>query len=119
MTEMSCITLWCCLFCSTQECDGGAVGFVGNLGVCKCKVNSTDDICDMQCRSNQRRRIELDCSDPPRLIINPVDGEVSHTILEFNLFLPSILQEVFLQKLQFFTVQESPVWFIWEGRLSQ
>lgn len=61
---------------------------MGNLGVCKCKVNSTDDICDMKCRSNQRRRIELDCSDPPRLIINPVEGEVSHTIREFNLFLP-------------------------------
>lgn len=85
---MSCITQWCSFFCYTQECDGGAVGFVGNLGVCKCKVNSTDDICDMQCRSNQRRRIELDCSDPPRLIINPVEGEVSHTIHEFNLFLP-------------------------------
>ena len=60
-----------------QKCPSGSVGFVGNLGLCKCKVTSLDDICNRECRNSQKNRIVLMCTDPPKLRITfPNQAEV-------------------------------------------
>ena len=64
------------------------MGFVGNLGICKCKVVSTDDICNNECRNRQRFRVVVVCSDPPALKVTPDAGEVSQSCF---LFLSSLI----------------------------
>ena len=60
---------------SQSKCPSGAVGFVGSqIGLCKCRVTSTDDICDRECKNQQKYRLSVICTDPPKLKITSPDN---------------------------------------------
>lgn len=54
--------------------DGEYVGFDRQLGLCKCRVDDLENICDKKCRRQQKNRIEHVCAREPYIQINPVQG---------------------------------------------
>ena len=53
---------------------GKYVGFDRQLGLCTCKVDDVEEICDKKCRRQQENRLEMVCSRQPYLRINKNQG---------------------------------------------
>ncbi len=59
--------------CTTSD----YVGYDRNLGLCLCKVDDLQDICDEECRIAQRNRVQLTCDgDDPYVEITDDSQDV-------------------------------------------
>ena len=56
------------------------VGYEKNLGLCKCKVDDLEKVCDLECRVQQRNRVTWHCPSlplSPYIRISNRDGSVN------------------------------------------
>lgn len=55
-------------FSACQECGGydQYLGYDRLLGMCKCKVDDLNAVCDYECRQAQKDRITLTCPERPQ-----------------------------------------------------
>ncbi|CAB4034339.1 Hypothetical predicted protein, partial [Paramuricea clavata] len=74
------------VYCASV-CDvGNYVGFDRQLGLCTCRVDDLEDICDKKCRRQQENRLEHICASKPYLQINRIQGGpiVFHDLESFS-----------------------------------
>lgn len=53
------------------------MGFEKELGICKCKQEDLEDICDRECRLKQKDTLVLVCKNPPVIQVNSRSGSVN------------------------------------------
>ncbi|CAH1789583.1 unnamed protein product [Owenia fusiformis] len=76
--------------CTENVCGGADayIGFDALLGLCKCKVDDLELICDLECRIAQRMRIKLVCPqrpEPSYIVVSNSDNSHRYEIPSLNL----------------------------------
>lgn len=66
------------------QCLKGSVGYDKQLGLCKCKVDDLEDVCDRECRNKQRNRVTIVCSDPALIRVRAPDGSIVVSSKDFT-----------------------------------
>ena len=54
--------------------EGEYVGFDRELGLCKCKVEDLEQICNRECRIEQKLTLQYVCTDPVKLRVTFKNG---------------------------------------------